>query len=168
MAWRRAQGDSFVSLYGDVEARFWSKVDRGTPAECWPWQGTMEHTGYGQFFANGPKRLVKAHRYAYELLVGPIPSGMDLDHTCHDYRTCSLRDECPHRRCVNPAHLEPVVRRANVERSGSQVGENIRKTHCVNGHLLEGANLVIRSDGARRCRTCKNKSGRRSYWEKQK
>ena len=72
MAWRRATPD-FKPLYGDVVERFWSKVDKRGPDDCWPWLGTLEPTGYGQFFTNGTPRLAKAHRFAYELVVGPIP-----------------------------------------------------------------------------------------------
>lgn len=90
-----------------ASARFWSKVDKdhGKPLDlrdlstgCWEWvAGTS--WGYGQFSLQGGN--IQAHRYAYELLVGPIPEGLDIDHLC----MC--------RRCVNPAHLEPVTRGEN-------------------------------------------------------
>ena len=87
--------------------RFWTKVDKnhGKPLDlrdlsdgCWEWvAGTSD--GYGQFWVKGSN--MSAHRYAYELLIGPVPNGLDLDHLC----MC--------RRCVNPAHLEPVTRAEN-------------------------------------------------------
>ena len=54
-----------------AEERFWAKVDRRGPDECWIWTAYRDPDGYGQFGLNG--RNVKAHRYAYEQLVGPIP-----------------------------------------------------------------------------------------------
>lgn len=165
--WRRSTKD-FVPIYGRVEERFWSKVDRsGGPQACWPWLGTLERSGYGQFFdPNHEPRLAKAHRYAYELLVGPVPGGLDLDHACHTRdEQCNLKSACPHRRCVNPAHLEPVSERENLLRSRNHMADQAKRTHCVHGHELSGENLVMRSDGGRRCRTCKNAGARRRYRE---
>ena len=81
------------------EGRFWAKVDRS--GSCWLWLAATSH-GYGTFQSNG--KLVRAHRYAYELLVGPIPGGLVIDHLC---RTTA---------CVNPEHLEPVTQRENLLR----------------------------------------------------
>ena len=78
----------------DPEQRFWAKVDKRDPDECWLWTGALTG-GYGYFRADSPN--TKAHRFAYELLVGPIPSGMLIDHRCHN------------RACVNPAHLRTVT-----------------------------------------------------------
>lgn len=55
---------------------------------------------------------------------GPIPDGLDLDHLCRN------------RACVNPAHLEPVTRQQNIQRS-PLVGA---KTHCAKGHAYDEAN----------------------------
>lgn len=81
-----------------------------SPEECWPWQGSMCATGYG---SGSP------HRATYRLFVGPIPSGLVLDHVCHTVDLeCSGGTDCPHRRCVNPGHLEPVTRSENSRRGG--------------------------------------------------
>lgn len=48
--------------------------------------------------------MIYAHRLSYELFVGPIPDGYELDHLCRN------------RGCVNPAHLEAVTHRVNVLR----------------------------------------------------
>lgn len=96
-----------------VEERFWPKVDRRGPDECWPWLATLDRYGYGTF--HDGRRLTGAHRMAYELLRGPIPDGLELDHLC---RT---------RGCVNPAHLEAVTHRENMGRSRGLHGRASRE-----------------------------------------
>lgn len=83
-----------------------------------------------------------AHRFSYEILVGPIPEGMELDHLCKN------------RRCVNPAHLEPVTHHENLIRGNGFTGINARKTHCSRGHELSQDNILNRSRGGRECKTC--------------
>lgn len=166
MAWRRAQGNNFVSRYGDPVANFWPKVQKRGHEDCWLWTGGLERTGYGHYIATHEGvRHTKAHRFAYHVLVGAIPAGLDLDHLCHTRdEPCRARNQCPHRRCVNPAHLEPVPERINILRSRTGSAENARKTHCIHGHPFSGANLYINpGSGARVCRECKRAIGRRSY-----
>ena len=55
------------------------------------WTGTRFASGYGRITQNGKR--ARAHRVAFELFVGPIPSGMHVLHRC---------DNPP---CVNPSHL---------------------------------------------------------------
>lgn len=109
--------------------RWEEKVDKTD--SCWLWTGTI-NKGYGLFKVNG--RTVRAHRWAYEQMVGPIPHGLQLDHLCHteNLADCLNADECLHRRCVNPAHLEPVTSRENVHRSavvlsGRRVARDVEK-----------------------------------------
>lgn len=89
--------------------RFWQKVDRsgGTDA-CWPWLAFVNEDGYGQMQIgnrSGRYQSLRAHQMAYLLIVGPYPDGLTLDHTCRQPR------------CCNPAHLEPVTKSTNVQRS---------------------------------------------------
>jgi len=120
------------------EERFWIKV-RQTDT-CWLWTSTLNNRGYGQFSVGG--RSVLAHRFSYELHVGPIPEGLHLDHLCRV------------RHCVNPAHLEPVTNQENNRRGDT--GAHLRdRTHCPAGHPYEGANLYVNGNtGARSCRIC--------------
>jgi hypothetical protein len=84
----------------------------------------------------------QAHRYAYELLVGPIASGLVLDHLCRNPG------------CVNPKHLEPVTDRENTRRGISSAAENAKKTHCYRGHPFDERNTYVNLKGKRACREC--------------
>jgi len=100
--------------------RFWPKVQRSSATDCWSWIAHIDQAGYGRFgIRQGGKSIpVLAHRYAYELLVGPISKGLTLDHTCHTESDCrEIGRNCPHRRCVNPAHLDPVTLLENTRRA---------------------------------------------------
>lgn len=126
--------------------RFWAKVDKGGPNGCWVWTGAVRTTGYGGInigIVNGKRdRVAQAHRVAYELVIGPITEGLELDHLCRN------------RLCVNPAHLEPVTHRENGLRGSGPVGTNSRKTHCKRGHPFDEANTYLTKQGARYCRAC--------------
>ena len=112
-----------------------------SPIGCWEWTGTMHREGYGAL--QHEQRKMLAHRAVYELLVGPIPDGMTLDHLCRN------------RACVNPLHLEPVTLAENVRRGESPPARNARKTHCPRGHSYdEGNTYITPSTGHRQCRTC--------------
>lgn len=76
----------------DVD-RFWEKVERGSG--CWKWTAAPMEIGYGTIRFGGKNQ--SAHRVSYEINVGPIPAGMQVDHICRN------------RLCVNPAHLRLVT-----------------------------------------------------------
>lgn len=97
------------------EELFWESVDKNVDGDCWHFTGHVAKHGYG-YFALGNAGNMLAHRYAYELVVGPVPAGLDLDHLCHSRDLDCPGGACLHRRCVNPAHLEPVSRRENLAR----------------------------------------------------
>ena len=132
--------------------RFWEKVDLS--GDCWMWRASTYANGYGQFTVLGVP--FKAHRWAYQMLVGRIPTGMQLDHVCHTRaENCVSDDTCLHRRCVNPAHLEPVTPRENTRRGQGAAGRYARRTHCQRGHAFDVANTrYTRAEGARICRRC--------------
>ncbi len=123
--------------------RFWAKVNVGERGDCWEWTASLSH-GYGQFWIQGanPQRQ-KAHRVAYEMIVGPIPEGLQIDHLCRN------------RACVNPSHMQPVTRRENLIRGNGFAGLNDRKTHCPRGHEYIPSNTIL-WQGKRKCRSCDN------------
>lgn len=114
---------------------------------CIIWTGFLDRDGYGQFTAAG-RRNVRAHRWAYEHHVGPIPDGLVIDHLCRV------------RHCVNPEHLEVVTVRENTLRGLAPTALNARKAVCKYGHPLVGRNVVL-IPGGRSCRTCRVESTRR-------
>ena len=97
--------------------RFWAKVHKTD--SCWLWTGSLSR-GYATFSHGG--RRYSVHRFAYELLVGPIPKGLVIDHLCRV------------RHCVNIDHLEVVTQRVNILRGVGAPANHARQTHCPKGH----------------------------------
>ena len=128
--------------------RFWSKVDAS--GDCWEWIAATNELDYGQYVP-GDNKKVKAHRFAYELLVGAIPKGLELDHLCRNHR------------CVNPDHLEPVTHRVNMLRGYGITRRAASATHCPKGHKYSTANTYISKQGYRSCRLCRAESSRKHY-----
>lgn len=121
-------------------------VDEATG--CWNWTRHLYGYGYGHIYADGRSQM--AHRVVYELFVGPIPDGLQLDHLCRNTA------------CVNPAHLEPVTCRENILRGTGLPARRAVATHCIHGHAFDTANTYYRkTDGVRACRTCLRESMRR-------
>jgi hypothetical protein len=119
--------------------RFWSKVSYEPTSGCWLWIGYVTKNGYGRFFWRG--RAEWAHRAAYEMAVGPIPTGLTIDHGCRV------------RSCVNPSYLEVVTIGENVRRGESVFAQNKRRTHCPVGHPYTTEN-TRHWHGQRKCRAC--------------
>jgi hypothetical protein len=141
--------------------RFFSKVKiNGT---CWEWIGSKRclygRFGVGGHIKNGGK-VIQAHRFSYELLKGPIPKGLQLDHLCRN------------RSCVNPEHLEIVTNQENCRRGLSPlilrgVGKVCaEKTHCKNGHEFIPENILMKrlaKHGKRTCKICFNNWQRNNH-----
>ena len=112
---------------------------------CWLWGGSYYPNGYGQAWSKPLGRGIQAHRLVYEMLVGQIPDGLQIDHICRV------------RGCVNPAHLRVVTCEENIMATGSTcvARKNRAKVACPQGHSFDGANTYMTKGGKRHCRTCK-------------
>lgn len=86
-----------------INERFWSYVYKTDG--CWWWTGAHNGKRYGSMRVGDTHKL--AHRYSYELLVGSIADGMQIDHLCRN------------KLCVNPVHLEVVTSQINNQRRSS-------------------------------------------------
>lgn len=144
-----------------VEDRFLPKVDKNGPVPahrpdlgpCWLWTGLINADGYGAMRVgsrtDSTRRTISTHRLSYELLVGAIPDGLEIDHLCRVHN------------CVNPTHLEPVTHAENMRRGIACIagpraaGQKQRaKTHCPKGHPYSGDNVHVTPRGSRDCRSC--------------
>ena len=145
--WQR-RGTTELPAKPTLVERFWVKVAiPDNPRECWPWVAFRNADGYGQFQAVHGETPVRAHRFAYEALRGPIPAGLEIDHLCRN------------RACVNPWHLEAVTTAVNSWRGTSPAARNARVTRCPRGHPYDSRNTyVVRTNSGgslRQCRKCR-------------
>lgn len=148
------KSENAIDFGPSVNQRFWAKVDSAEDG-CWTWTACRSWKGYGLFgirpAPGAPQSNKHAHRVAYEMLVGPIPVGLHIDHLCRN------------RACVRPDHMEPVTPRENWIRGNTPSAVHARQTHCIHGHPLFGDNLYVApGNGMRACRTCK-KARKRVY-----
>lgn len=142
----------------DDISRFWSKVDKRGPDECWPWRGGRDDSGYGLFYfrdEDGKSKRTRAHRWLLGYLRGkPLilkPTG--TEDGCH---------RCDNPPCCNPAHLYVGTRKRNiadaVERSRIW---QLKKDTCPKGHLLDG--VKAQRDSTRRyCKECERVGQRKA------
>jgi hypothetical protein len=134
-----------------LEVRFWPKVNK--TETCWLWTAGRTPAGYGSFFAREPKRIEYAHRIAWQLVNGPLPSDLVIDHLCRV------------RHCVNPEHMELVTRGENNRRGIARerrIAQAKTVTHCKRGHPFDETNTHIATTGKRICRTCNRERQRRN------
>lgn len=121
----------------DIE-RFWNHVEPQDNG-CWLWTAAVVK-GYPHFKVY-PK-MVKAHRFIWKHLHGPISSDLDVHHSCNNPL------------CVNPAHLELVTRKEHMMKSPNNITyANFSQTHCKKGHAFTPENTYV-FRGMRHCRVC--------------
>jgi len=116
---------------------------REVVGDCWIFTGARTGGGYGSIGTGGRHgKRHYTHRLSYELHVGPIPDGMQIDHLCRV------------RACFNPAHLEAVPQAVNVRR-GMSGAHNAVKTHCPQGHPYSEENTYRSPKNQRFCVACR-------------
>lgn len=112
--------------YTSPEASFAARVEPMPWTDCLVWVGSANPKGYGQLRVH--KRMVSAHRYAWERERGPIPPDLEVDHICHV------------RSCVNVAHLRLATRAENVRnKAGAEHGHDLPR-----GVYRSGRRFVVR------------------------
>lgn len=133
----------FVQAFiSKVSTRFLTQTDRS--GECWLWTGyvapaTLRQHGYPHTKIGGNRQAV--HRVAYQLFVGRIPDGMNVNHVCDNHL------------CVKPEHLWLGTQRENVHDAmlkGRLRGGQHPKSECQRGHYRTPENLTKRGQ----CREC--------------
>lgn len=99
----------------NLEDRFWEKVDRRGPDDCWPWLGHRSGDWYGRVYSNG--KQIGAHRVSYLIHNGELPKGAFICHTCDNPG------------CVNPKHLyagTPATNVKDMDQRGRRVTNTVR------------------------------------------
>lgn len=109
--------------------RYWSKVRRGGPDECWLWRAGANSSGYGVIRgdADTGSRMMLAHRIAL-ILDGRDPGELGALHSC----------DTP--RCQNPAHLRVGTQTENVaDMNGrGRHAARLSPADCLEIRLLAG------------------------------
>ncbi len=127
--WQRPDG----SLKFTLEQRFWSKVDKRGPNECWPWTAaSQDHDGRGYLFVGGDRRQIMASRAAWEIMRGPIPSGMCVCHHCDNPNCCNAEQHMfLGTRADNVHDMDNKGRRINVKSSARLTPANVREIRLM-------------------------------------
>lgn len=129
-----------------IEVRFWRRVQKREPQDCWHWTGVTNNTGYGQIGRGGRNGgMALAHRVAYAIANGGVPADLCVLHTCDNPI------------CVNPAHLRLGTHDENMKDMAAKGRSHYRaKDHCPKGHPY----TEMGPEG-RRCRTCMREAWRK-------
>jgi hypothetical protein len=115
-----------------------------TDDDCWIWQGAKKKSGHSTMTIN-------VHRFVYEMLVGPVPEHLWLDHF-----------HCDNPSCLNPKHLRPVTPLENTLRGNGPAAIHASTTHCPKGHPYDEENTYVYIDKKgfphRLCRICRREA----------
>lgn len=134
----------------DIYPRIETRIDQNGPVPaynselgpCWIWNGARSGKGYGMMRIG--VAILYTHRIMYELFVGPIDEGLQIDHLCRV------------RECCNPSHLDQVTPGENLRRGYEARG---RRSTCSNGHALP----PYEPGRDRICKPCKRLYDRARY-----
>lgn len=119
-----------------VAPRFWAKVFKGPEGKCWIWTGAIADDGYGRYYqGKGKGGVVRPHRYLYQRVSGALLT--DDEEVLHN---------CDVTICVNPQHLEPGSKSANMQDRSS-------KRRFSNGSGIRG---MTRSERAKKARALRD------------
>lgn len=135
--------DDILRAMGDIGSRIRAKSE-ATADGCWVWKGVKSKYGYGLIWKD--KTMKRVHRLVFEAFSGAAIGHLEVNHKCRNTS------------CFRPYHLETLSKRDHLKEtlrwSNSPVAINARRTSCVQGHPLSGAN-VINENGRRKCRACR-------------
>jgi hypothetical protein len=140
---RISETDPLLNFFASYEVQ---------PNGCWLWMEKVRPDGYGRILVQGKRQI--AHRFSYATFVGEIPTGLTVDHVCHNSDDSCPGGPCLHRRCVNFTHLEAVEQVVNVMRGKSMPAFYGRQDACARGHLYTPENTHTNELGHRTCREC--------------
>lgn len=112
-----------------LEARFWAKVDKRGPDDCWNWTANISAGYYGAIKVGGKRgKDLKAHR------IQMVWQGIDIAGRV-------VRHKCDNGLCVNPAHLEIGTQRDNIH-DMMERGRNRQPSGSANGNSRLSPDLV--------------------------
>lgn len=137
------EGVKMRHLRGMTREEFLNSRISEEDSGCWHWHGEVTRNGYGRVKWGGKRYLT--YRLIYEMIKGPVPEGLQLDHLCRN------------RLCVNPEHLEPVTISENIRRG--EMGFGRLSGLCKNGlHDITDEGNIYLGGGRRTCYKCRRVS----------